>query len=280
VHGSHLSSSGLAEPAIYGLPLDGTHGTARIDDTDAGLLDNDTSFDRAVGPMQFIPSTWSVVGVDADGDSQRDPQDIDDAALATAVYLCSGDDRLDTDGGRRSAVFRYNHSDAYVDLVLAFYDAYLAGEYTSVPNSSDGGGTISPSGGPGSGGGGGGGGGGTPTAEPEPTKGPTGKPTPSPTTKPTPTATPTSQPTPTQGPTPTQDPTPTKTPTTVPTSALPTTLPTELPTTLPTDLPTSVLTPILSLADAIAQCTLQGLVDNPLSNNDAFDQCVANLTGG
>ena len=48
--------------------------------------------------MQFIPSTWSVVGVDADGDAQRNPQDIDDAALATAVYLCSGDDDLATDG--------------------------------------------------------------------------------------------------------------------------------------------------------------------------------------
>ena len=57
------------------------------------------SYDRAVGPMQFIPSTWSVVGVDADGDGQRNPQDIDDAALATAVYLCSGDDDLSTDAG-------------------------------------------------------------------------------------------------------------------------------------------------------------------------------------
>ncbi len=285
VHGSHLTSNGLARPAIYGLPLDGTQGTALITDTDAGLLDADERFDRAVGPMQFIPSTWSVVGVDADGDTQRDPQDIDDAALATAVYLCSGDDDLATDTGRRSSVFRYNHSEEYVDLVLAFYDAYVAGEYTSVPNTSDGGGTTSPSAGPG-GGGGGGGGGGTPTAEPEPTKGPTSKPTPGPTSKPTPT--PTSQPTPTQDPTPTADPTqqptPTKTPTTVPTTALPTVLPTilptELPTILPTDLPTSILTPILSLVDAILECTLQGLIDNPLNNNDAFDQCVDNLTGG
>ena len=53
-----------------------------------------------------------------------------------------------------------------------------------------------------------------------------------------------------------------------------------LPTILPTDLPTSILTPILPLAEAIVQCTAQGLVDNPLSSTDAFDQCVANLTGG
>ena len=65
-----------------------------IRDTDAGQYDSDATWDRAVGPMQFIPSTWSVVGVDGDNDGQRDPQDIDDAALATAVYLCSGDDDL------------------------------------------------------------------------------------------------------------------------------------------------------------------------------------------
>ena len=50
--------------------------------------------------MQFIPSTWAVVGVDADGDGERNPQDIDDAALAAAVYLCSGNEDLSTDAGR------------------------------------------------------------------------------------------------------------------------------------------------------------------------------------
>ena len=84
--------------------------------------------------MQFIPSTWAVVGVDADGDGLRNPQDIDDAALGTAVYLCSGTDDLGTDAGRRAAVYRYNHSQPYVDLVLAIMHAYLAGDFTSIPN--------------------------------------------------------------------------------------------------------------------------------------------------
>ena len=84
--------------------------------------------------MQFIPSTWSVVGVDADGDAKRNPQDIDDAALATAVYLCSGPDDLSTDAGQRAAVYRYNHSQSYVDLVLSIMNAYLDGDFTSVPN--------------------------------------------------------------------------------------------------------------------------------------------------
>ena len=84
--------------------------------------------------MQFIPSTWSIVGVDADGDAKRNPQDIDDAALATAVYLCSGKDDLSTVIGQRAAVYRYNHSQSYVDLVLSIMDAYLDGDFTTIPN--------------------------------------------------------------------------------------------------------------------------------------------------
>jgi len=88
--------------------------------------------------MQFIPSTWSVVGVDADGDAERNPQDIDDAALAAAVYLCSGPNdepgaNLATEAGQRKSVFRYNHSDEYVDLVLSIMNAYLEGDYASIP---------------------------------------------------------------------------------------------------------------------------------------------------
>jgi hypothetical protein len=132
--GNTLDDNGLATPGIYGVPLNGSNNTTEIVDTDAGAFDNDPAYDRAVGPMQFIPSTWSVVGVDADGDGVRNPQDIDDAALGTAVYLCSGSDDLGTDAGRRAAVYRYNHSQSYVDLVLAIMDAYLNGDFTSVPN--------------------------------------------------------------------------------------------------------------------------------------------------
>ena len=134
VNGNTLNSKGLATPGIFGIALDGSNNTTRITDSDAGLYDSDSKFDRAVGPMQFIPSTWRVVGVDADGDAERNPQDIDDAALATAVYLCSGDDDLSTGAGQRAAVFRYNHSQSYVDLVLSIMNAYASGDFTSVPN--------------------------------------------------------------------------------------------------------------------------------------------------
>ncbi|GAA4080320.1 lytic transglycosylase domain-containing protein [Nocardioides kongjuensis] len=147
-HGRHggnvLDNDGVATPGIYGPALDGQASTKAISDTDAGVYDNDTQWDRAVGPMQFIPSTWQVVGVDADDDAARNPQDIDDAALAAAVYLCSGDGDLSTVVGQRAAVYRYNHSQAYVDLVLKIMNAYLAGDFTSVPNNSTAAGYVVP----------------------------------------------------------------------------------------------------------------------------------------
>ncbi|MGH3352348.1 MAG: lytic transglycosylase domain-containing protein [Nocardioides sp.] len=132
---NRLSAEGISTPGIFGVPLNGSGNVSRITDTDGGQYDGDTSFDRAIGPMQFIPSTWAMVGVDADGDGKRNPQDINDSALATAVYLCSGNDDLSTDQGARAAVYRYNHSQAYVTTVLGVADAYRSGDFTSIPNS-------------------------------------------------------------------------------------------------------------------------------------------------
>jgi membrane-bound lytic murein transglycosylase B len=143
--GNALDGNGISRPGIYGIPLDGTNGTQKIRDTDAGQYDDDPTFDRAVGPLQFIPSTWSVIGVDGDGDGKRNPQDIDDASLATAVYLCSGKDDLSSQAGERAAVYRYNHSNAYVSLVLSIARAYADGDFASVPTSAAGTTTMTPS---------------------------------------------------------------------------------------------------------------------------------------
>ncbi|MDF1606137.1 lytic murein transglycosylase [Nocardioides sp. YIM 152315] len=272
--GNTLNGEGVATPGIFGKPLDGGHGTSRISDTDAGQYDSDAVWDRAVGPMQFIPSTWSVVGVDADGDGQRNPQDVDDAALATAVYLCSGNDDLSTTAGQRAAVFRYNHSDAYVDLVLSIMQAYLDGEFTSVPNGVTSAGYVVPElpekpgdgkkptqGDRGDKGDDGGAGGDDTSADDEGGTGDGGtRPTPPPTQQPT-------QP-PTQQPTQPADTSATK-------SADPPKLP--LPTlTLPA-LPSTSITPVdqlLSDVQARAQCLLDGYLDNLLRTDDPYDQCV------
>ncbi len=132
--GNGVDAQGTVRPGIYGIALDGTHDTAVIRDTDGGAFDRDATHDRAMGPMQFIPGTWRTVGVDANGDGRKDPQNLMDAATAAAVYLCSGPGDLGTASGARTAVLRYNHSDAYADQVLAIARAYRGG-YAVVPDS-------------------------------------------------------------------------------------------------------------------------------------------------
>lgn len=127
-HGARLMPDGTSKPAIRGVVLDGTGAVARIRDTDGGHLDGDPVWDRAVGPMQFLPSTWSVVGVDADGDSVRSPDSIADAALAAAVFLCSAPGDLTTTRDLRAAIFRYNPSRSYVRDVLRIERSYRTGE--------------------------------------------------------------------------------------------------------------------------------------------------------
>jgi hypothetical protein len=132
-NGNALTGDGLAKPGIYGVPLNGI-GVAKILDTDGGAFDKDTVWDRAVGPMQFIPGTWSSAGIDSDNDGKKNPQDIDDAAAAAGVYLCAGSGDLSTDPGARSAAHRYNHSDSYVDLVMKISAAYAAGDFSQSPD--------------------------------------------------------------------------------------------------------------------------------------------------
>lgn len=266
--GNSLDAQGVAKPGIFGQPLNGGDGTSRISDTDAGQFDSDTVWDRAVGPMQFIPSTWSVVGVDADGDGQRNPQDVDDAALATAVYLCSGNDDLGTTAGQRAAVYRYNHSQPYVDLVLSVMQAYLDGEFTSVPNGVTSAGYVVPQLPDKPGRGVRPGQGDRPHAGPE---GGGGQEDDGASSEPTQPAQPTKAPTP---PRPTQPATPQAPPsTTIAKPADPPKLPAPSLTLPP--LPTTSIPPVdqlLSVAQATIQCGLTG--DGYLPGTSAFNECV------
>jgi hypothetical protein len=125
--GAVLHTDGTSTPKIIGIPLDG-HGTALIRDTDHGRLDGDTVYDRAVGPMQFIPSTWASYGVDANGDGIADPFNIFDAAAAAAHYLCTAGGNLTTIAGQTRAVLAYNHSAAYLAMVLGLEQIYATGQ--------------------------------------------------------------------------------------------------------------------------------------------------------
>lgn len=122
--GARPDASGAVSPPIVGVALDGTDATRVVRDTDGGRLDGDPTVDRAVGPMQFIPSTWARWGADGTGDAVADPQNLYDAALAAARYLCAGRSGLDTDGGLRAGYFSYNRSAAYVERVLGLARGY------------------------------------------------------------------------------------------------------------------------------------------------------------
>ncbi|MFY9807706.1 MAG: lytic murein transglycosylase [Pseudonocardiaceae bacterium] len=112
---------------ILGPRLDGSPGMAAIPDTDHGQLDGDPVWDRAVGPMQFIPSSWRAYGVDGNGDGVANPNNIYDATIATGRYLCAGGTDLSVPVQQQAAVFRYNHSATYVAIVLGWAHAYLTG---------------------------------------------------------------------------------------------------------------------------------------------------------
>lgn len=123
--GSSLAVDGMVDPPIYGPYLDGSHTAfAIVPDTDRGLLDGTASTDRAVGPMQFLPGTWRIVGTDGDGDGMADPQNLFDAAVSAGVYLCRSGP-LDVEPRLRGALLTYNRSNPYVDSVLAIGRSYL-----------------------------------------------------------------------------------------------------------------------------------------------------------
>ncbi|MEV6344562.1 lytic murein transglycosylase [Actinoplanes sp. NPDC051851] len=123
-NGAVLGVDGVAQPTIYGLPLDGQGGRSLIADTDQGTIDGDTTYDRAVGPMQFIPSTWRENGIDADRDGVANPSDIDDAALTAATYLCKGGRDMSKADSWWEAILSYNALRPYAQKVFAAADDY------------------------------------------------------------------------------------------------------------------------------------------------------------
>ncbi|MFI7303293.1 murein transglycosylase [Micromonospora aurantiaca] len=123
-NGATLQADGRALPEIKGEPLDGQGGRSRILDTDQGLLDGDRVHDRALGPMQFIPTTWQEIGADADGDGVKNPHDIDDAALAAGLYLCKGGRNMTIPGDWWGAILSYNDVRRYAQAVFDKADEY------------------------------------------------------------------------------------------------------------------------------------------------------------
>ncbi|QOV41089.1 lytic murein transglycosylase [Streptomyces ferrugineus] len=134
--GGRVTPDGTTVTPILGPRLDGV-AFALIRDTDGGAHDGDGEYDRAVGPMQFIPSTWARWGADGNGDGRTDPNNVFDAALAAGRYLCAGGRDLSDPADLDRAVLGYNHSAAYLRTVRAWYAYFLDG-HRVVPDSSAG----------------------------------------------------------------------------------------------------------------------------------------------
>ena len=121
-HGTHdgsaVGADGTVSPAIFGIALAGGS-TAHIPDSDEGAIDGDAEYDRAVGPMQLIPQTWRNWHADGNGDGVEDPQNIDDATLATANYLCRSSGDMTTEEGWRKGIAAYNGAESYIRTVAA-----------------------------------------------------------------------------------------------------------------------------------------------------------------
>lgn len=133
---SHHGGAGLdpdtgeATPWIFGPVLDGSHGTAALPiGRWSGWWGLSGAWQRAVGPMQFLPGTFEAWAVDGDGDGTMNPHDLDDAAATAARLLCGTAGRVDDES---AALLRYNHSSAYVAEVLHYADSLGAASTTNM----------------------------------------------------------------------------------------------------------------------------------------------------
>ncbi|MBT2411839.1 lytic transglycosylase domain-containing protein [Streptomyces sp. ISL-12] len=126
--GGAVTADGTTTSPILGPQLDG-NGFALIKDTDNGAYDGNSEYDQAVGPMQFIPSTWAWAGRDGNGDGEADPNNIYDAALAAGHYLCRNSWDLSDQDDLDAAILSYNNSTEYLHTVLSWLEYYRKGSY-------------------------------------------------------------------------------------------------------------------------------------------------------
>jgi membrane-bound lytic murein transglycosylase B len=125
IAGTRLLKDGRTSPPIVGPALDGEDGMAAVRPGPAGTaVHGDDTWEHAIGPMQFLPSSWRTFGGDADADGVADASDIDDAAWGAARHLCSGGLDLRDGADWTRAVLRYNACDAYVRRVFGVAEAY------------------------------------------------------------------------------------------------------------------------------------------------------------
>ncbi|HPJ93925.1 MAG TPA: lytic murein transglycosylase [Deltaproteobacteria bacterium] len=92
------------------------------DELNRDPLDIIGSFAGALGPGQFIPSSFIEYGQDGDQDGKKDPFNMADSMASIAHYLKRAGWREDASiEKKRKAVWHYNHSDVYVNTIMMLY---------------------------------------------------------------------------------------------------------------------------------------------------------------
>ncbi|MGB6162981.1 MAG: murein transglycosylase [Pseudonocardiaceae bacterium] len=119
-----LLPDGRPSSPIIGVALNGAPGVKTVPDTDNGILDGDKVWDHAVGPFQFLPSRWAQWRADGNRDGITDPQNIDDASLAAAQYLCADNRNLSSGDDWLRAILSYNDSPDYAQEVYGVAQGY------------------------------------------------------------------------------------------------------------------------------------------------------------
>ena len=116
----------------YGIPWNVLAGVGKVE-TDHGRstmpgVSSGENYAGAGGPMQFLEPTFKAFAVDGDKDGKKDRYDPADAIPTAAAYLKhnGAPERM------RTAIFQYNHSWDYVDLVLDWAKRYVGGEFKVV----------------------------------------------------------------------------------------------------------------------------------------------------
>jgi membrane-bound lytic murein transglycosylase B len=125
--GATIAPNGDVRPPIRGVRLNGSHGNLQIVGDSLDSKDGEPEYARAMGPMQFIPETWRLYGVDAHNDGVVSPDNLDDAALSAAGYLCYRGGDLATPRGWMAALLAYDNSRSYAHTVRRWAIAYASG---------------------------------------------------------------------------------------------------------------------------------------------------------
>lgn len=116
----------------YGIPWNVLAGVGKVE-TDHGTskepgVSSGENYAGAGGPMQFLKETFKAFGVDGNNDNHKDRYNPEDAIPSAARYLKhnGAPDRM------RTAIYQYNHSWDYVDLVLSWAKRYSGGDFNIV----------------------------------------------------------------------------------------------------------------------------------------------------